>query len=103
MRGALVYEVTCRVEASAVDAWAAWIGPHVEDVLASPGMVGATVARADDEDGAAVFVCAYRVQYRAALDRYLAERAPALRQDGVARFGDRLRTSRRVLDVIGDW
>lgn len=94
-----LYEVTCRIRRDVAAAWLAWIGPHVDEVLASPGMLGAVIARAEDEGDDEVYVCTYRVADRAALDRYVAERAPALRGDATERFGDALRTSRRILQV----
>lgn len=41
----------------------------------------------------------YRVADRASLDRYLAEEAPRLRQDGIDRFGSKFAASRRVMDL----
>lgn len=43
----------------------------------------------------------YVLRDAAALDAYLHEHAPRMRADGVARFGDRFRASRRVLRPAG--
>ena len=39
----------------------------------------------------------YALKSRELLDAYLRDHAPRLRADGVARFGDRLHTTRRIM------
>jgi hypothetical protein len=44
----------------------------------------------------------YRLRGADALAAYLRDHAPRLRADGIARFGERVRASRRVLHEPGD-
>jgi hypothetical protein len=96
MNGHIVYEVTSRVRADVTDAWRAWIVHHAAEVVRLGGFVGAVVAEAEPH----VFVASYRAPSQAALDAYLADHGPALRQDALDRFGDAVVATRRTLTVF---
>ena len=101
---AVVYEVTLRVQPAIAAEYATWLDAHVRQILALPGFTGARVSRQHDAgDDAVVFCCHYGLRDMAALDAYLRDHAPALRSDGIARFGDRFTASRRVLEVVADY
>ncbi len=95
----VVYEVECSLDPAIVADFDAWLPGHVEMVLASPGFLGAELLRPlePSPDGRIRRINRYRVRDRAALDHYLEQLAPALRQDGANRFGDRATYTRRVL------
>ena len=105
----VVYEVALSVDAAVAEAYAAWLGPHIDDVLAVPGFVSAewwAVEPAGSPHDApeagglgerVEWVVQYRVESRAALDAYFDRHAAQLRGDGLDRFGGRFRASRRVL------
>ena len=89
--GEVVYEVECSLDPAIVADFDAWLPGHVQMVLESPGFLGAELLRPVDAtpDGRLRRVNRYRVRDRAALETYLEQRAPVLREDGAARFGDR--------------
>jgi quinol monooxygenase YgiN len=98
----IVYEVNLHVQRAIEAEYRAWLDAHVREILALPGFEGAEVferlepAPAEGE----FFLCTqYRLRDAAALADYLREHAPRLRADGVARFGERFRADRRVLEV----
>jgi len=105
MNKALVYEVTLDIGADAAPEFDAWLAEHVREMLALPGFRDARILTPENPDAAPGTPASVRrvVQYtmagRAELDRYLAEHAPRMRADGSKRFGEKLKTSRRVLDV----
>lgn len=97
---ALVYEVNIDIDAGIIDAYRIWLAAHVEEICALPGFLGARVFAVHDPAPASgrIALCVqYALRDQAALDHYLREHAPRLRADGIARFGDRFRASRRVL------
>lgn len=96
---AVVYEVSVDVDAGLREDYLRWLGPHVAEILALPGFEGAeTFEVVDPADPALLRVCMrYRLADAAALDDYLRDHAPRLRADGIARFGDRMRATRRVM------
>ena len=74
--------------------------PHVEEMLALPGFVSAEILERRDPPpsaGMRALTVHYRLTDDAALQRYLAEYAPRMREDGVRRFGDAFTATRRVL------
>lgn len=96
----IVYEVNLWVEAESAPAFRAWLGTHVGEMLGLPGFLAAEIFRVEStraneaEHGWTVH---YRLRDRAALEAYLAEHAPRMRADGLARFGGRFRAERRIL------
>ena len=96
----IVYEVNLSVDWAIADAYRAWLAEHVDAMLALPGFIDATrfdVLQSPQQAGRAEFCVQYRLRDAAALDEYLATHAPAMRADGVARFGERFSATRRVL------
>ena len=96
----IVYEVNITAQRRIESAYRAWLEEHVREILALPGFADAEVfERVEPAAGADEFVLCvhYRLVDAAALANYLAEHAPRLRADGVARFGDAFRAERRIL------
>ena len=95
----LTYEVTADVDADLRKQYLDWLGPHVAEILALPGFTGADVDEVlDPDDPDRMRVCMrYRLTDADALDAYLREHAPRLRAEGLERFGDSVRTQRRVM------
>jgi len=94
----ITYEVELEPDADILGEFEAWLEYHVDEMLALPGFTGATIHKAENPDsGAALRVVRYELADRAALERYLEEFAPRMRAEGVTRFGDRFRASRRIV------
>jgi quinol monooxygenase YgiN len=102
---AVLYEVNLQVRQDIADAYLEWLHAHVAEMVQLPGFLDARISRdgAADEGGPLRLCCHYRLRDAAALDAYLREHAPRMREDGVRRFGDGFSASRRVLDVIADY
>jgi hypothetical protein len=104
----LVYEVNLEVDAAIAADYRIWLDAHVAQLLALPGFTGARIFEVLEPQPPAgqVALCVqYTLRGRDDFDAYLREHAPRLRAEGIARFGDRFRASRRVLApaVNGDW
>lgn len=95
----VIYTVGCAFTDSAVaDEWVAWMrGVHLRQVLAA-GALRATLMRIDSHR----YETHYRFSNRAAYEKYIAESAPKLREDGLQAFPlERgLTYSRHVAEVI---
>ena len=79
----------------------AWLDEHVHEMLALPGFTGAEILiRSEPPAPAGRFIVQahYRLRDRAAWDDYLAHHAPRMREAGLARFGQRVRASRALLE-----
>ena len=100
----VIYEVNLAVDAEVADGYAAWLAPHIDEVLAVPEFRTAEwwAVEPDGEPGDGdrqrVRWCVqYRVESREALQTYFDDHAERLRGDGLARFGGRFQATRRVL------
>ena len=99
----IVYEVNVDVRDSVYDAYRAWLSPHVAEILALPGFVSAEIFERRDPPpppGKRALTVCYRLLDDSAMQRYLAEYAPRLREDAMRRFGDLASASRRVLESL---
>ena len=95
----ITYEVTLEPDAAILRDFEAWLEYHADEMIALPGFTGATIHKGEDpETGAALRIVRYELENRAALERYLEEFAPRMRAAGIARFGDRFRASRRIVE-----
>lgn len=93
-----IYEVNLEVDASKRDEFAGWLPGHVQRVLAKPGFLGAVIEIEErPADQPPVFCVRYRLQNREALQTYFEKHAAAMRQEGIDRFGEHFRATRRIL------
>jgi quinol monooxygenase YgiN len=100
----VIYEVNLAVDQEIVAEYRDWLIAHVQEMIALPGFTGARLMetvqdRADTAE--TVFCTQYELADQAALDEYLRVHAAHMRADGIARFGDRFRSTRRVLRDLG--
>lgn len=100
--GEVIYEVNLDIDAGIETDYRAWLRDHVARMLALPGFVDARMTEVLDPapaPGRVVFCVHYRLHDEAALRDYFDHHAAGMRGDGMARFGDQFRASRRVLRV----
>jgi hypothetical protein len=98
----VIYEVNLQLRPDLAGVYLSWLHAHVAEILALPGFESATIGRDREPaaDGWLQLCCHYRLRDASALDDYLREHAPRLRADGIARFGEGFRASRRILDLV---
>jgi len=94
----IVYEVDLEADADIEAPFDTWLRDHIADMLQFDGFQSAEIL----EDRAAPpgrirRIVQYRLRDQQALDAYLANHAPRMQAAGVARFGNRYATERRVL------
>jgi hypothetical protein len=104
---ALVYEVNLKVEKDSVAAFEEWLPLHIEQIVAIDGVLHATWydrnvldegGSQEDADRFVFYSGHYFFRDREAFEVYLRDHAPALRSDGIARFGGKFTATRRVLN-----
>ncbi|MEP6906893.1 MAG: DUF4286 family protein [Pseudoxanthomonas sp.] len=99
----VIYEVTLIVDHGIAAEYRSWLAFHVQEMLALPGFTGARILQGLEpaaDDTQVTFCTQYELVDQAALDDYLRLHAGRMRADGVSRFGDRFRATRRVLREI---
>ena len=100
----VIYEVNLAVDREIVGEYRLWLMAHVQEMLALPGFTAARILEVVDAaaDADEIVLCTqYELANQQALDDYLRVHAARMRAEGVARFGDRFRASRRVLRDLG--
>jgi heme-degrading monooxygenase HmoA len=96
----IVYEVRASVETGIAQAYREWLAPHIREILGIPGFASAELLVEDTDEGRTVYTVRYHLDSRAALERYLRDHAPRLREEGKARFGERFNATRRVSELV---
>jgi antibiotic biosynthesis monooxygenase (ABM) superfamily enzyme len=97
----IVYEVTLAVETGSSDSYLAWLREHVAQMLALPGFATAEIfAVVDDDPRSRRWCVQYRLRDAVDLDAYFAQHAARMRAEGLARFGDAVVATRRVLRPV---
>jgi hypothetical protein len=99
----IAYEVNLDVDNDVFEPFRTWLDEHVRHMLALPGFVSAEVLERSDPPpptGRHSLCTIYRLTDAAAMQRYLAEDAPRMRADGLARFPGKFSATRRILTVL---
>lgn len=104
----LIYEVNASVDAEIFEDYQHWLKTHILHVLDSEGFIDAKIYKVDSKALSAEksssssarqeLTIHYKVESKEALEKYLKDRAPALREEALDRFGDRFTATRRVLE-----
>ncbi len=96
----VIYEVNLDISPDVADDYVAWLRSHVKEIQKIPGILGADLFSVDGADDWRCLSVRYRLVDKAALQNYLERHAPRLQSEGVERFGDKFRASRRVLTHV---
>jgi hypothetical protein len=101
----IIYNVTINVEQSIHDDWLKWIKEHIPQVLATGKFYEAKLTKVlvEEELGGTTYSVQYRAKSRETLDSYYAEDAEKLRQDGLAKFADKMLAFRTELEIIDEY
>ena len=97
----VIYEVNADINRDIADDFAAWLAPHIDELLEIDGFTAAHWFEREDDhtDSTVAWTVQYHVTSMQALDDYLEHHAARLRGDGLDKFGDNFKTSRRVLSL----
>ncbi|MGH8428325.1 MAG: DUF4286 family protein [Gammaproteobacteria bacterium] len=96
----IIYEVTLQIAPDIAAEYDAWLAAHAAEMLTLPDFLSAEIStiESNEERPARVGrVVHYRLKNREALDGYFRNHAARLRDAGIARFGERVSASRRIL------
>lgn len=98
MNKPVIYEVNLTVDIELEQSYAEWLQAHIRQMTALPGFIGADCYRINEPvpSGKACWTVHYQLASQTALDQYLEEHAPRMREDGVKHFGDRFSATRRI-------
>lgn len=101
----ILYNVTINIHESVHDQWMDWMQhKHIAEVLATGKFTAARLVKVlvEEEMGGITYSVQYTTDSRETLERYYAEDAPRLREEGVRLFGDKMLAFRTELELISD-
>lgn len=103
----IIYEVNLKIQNDTAEDYLKWLRPHIDEILKLDGFVRADLFSRNPEDEGGekdanhvYFTVQYHLVSRQALDDYLKNHAPRMREDGLKRFGGKFTASRRVLQFV---
>lgn len=95
----VIYEVNLTVNNDIFQEYYHWLVPHVEMILQFRGFKKARISKekiAEDNISTTKLTVQYTLDTEENLDAYLKNHSPAMREDGIKRFGDKFSATRRV-------
>jgi hypothetical protein len=101
----ICYEVQVEVKIARAEEYLSWLGPHIRDVLATPGFLSAQLLEVTDlpQNSARTFKVLYWVDSEESLTDYIERRAPQLRGDAQKRFGSDSTFKRQVSKILEEF
>ena len=101
----IIYNVTINIHESVHDKWMIWMQhKHIPEILATGKFTNARRVRVlvEEEMGGLTYSVQYTTDSRETLQKYYQEDAPALREEGLKVFGDKMLGFRTELEVISE-
>ena len=101
----IIYNVTANIHESVHEKWMIWMQhKHIPEMLATGKFSSARMVRVliEEEMGGTTYSVQYTTDSRETLQKYYQEDAPALRDEGVKLFGDKMLSFRTELEVISE-
>lgn len=97
----VIYEVNLDINNEIFDQFKTWLIPHVNEIVQLKGFIEARILLENNNaDKNKKITCCYLIDSHENLNNYLSHHAPAMRQDGIHKFGDKFSATRRVFEVI---
>ena len=101
----IIYNVTINIHESVHDQWMDWMqNKHIDDMLATGKFSAARLVKVlvDEEMGGTTYSVQFTTDSKETLEKYYAEDAPALREEGLKLFGDKMLAFRTELELISE-
>lgn len=102
----ILYNVTLNIDDSIHAQWLEWMRDvHIPEVLETGKFSSAKLVKVlvEEEMGGQTYAVQYTAPDRNMLERYYAEDAPRLREDGLRLFGDKMLAFRTELEVVSEF
>ena len=101
----IIYNVTVNIDESIHQDWLVWIKEHIPQVLATGKFSEAKLTKVliEEEMGGVTYSIQYRAKSREDLENYYKQDADRLRQDGLAKFADKMLAFRTELEIIDEY
>ncbi|GGI88040.1 DUF4286 family protein [Legionella impletisoli] len=101
----IIYEVNLVIDDDVFAEFGVWLKKHIAEMLQFKGFVKANLLKEESEalDPQQKLTVQYYVRERNALEHYLLNHAPKMREEGLRRFNTKFSVSRRILSLQQSW
>ncbi len=93
----IIYEVNIELHPDICESYKAWLITHVGQMLTFKGFLEAKIL--EEQQNPQKITCSYTLNSQESLDDYLNYHAPAMRQEGIDKFGNQFTATRRIFNV----
>lgn len=94
----IIYEVNIELHPDICGSFKIWLISHVQEMLKFKGFIEAKILQ--EQNNPQKLTCSYTLDSFENLDNYLTHHAPAMRQEGIDKFGNQFSISRRIFEVV---
>jgi hypothetical protein len=101
----IIYNVTTNIHESVQEQWMIWMQhKHIPEMLATGKFSSARMVRVlvEEEMGGFTYSMQYTTDSKETLQKYYLEDAPALRDEALKLFGDKMLSFRTELELISE-
>lgn len=102
----IIYNVTLNIDESIHEEWLKWMQEkHIKEVLNTKCFTSARLIKVlvEEEMGGITYSVQYFAPTKADLEKYRRDFAPALQQEGMQKFGDKMLAFRTDLEIIKEF
>lgn len=99
----LIYEVNLQLDPTLADDYLPWLRSHMQQMLGLDGFLSADLAQVlqpSTPDKQLQLCVRYQLRDESALQHYFDHHAQDMRAQGIARFGQQVQATRRVLHAV---
>ncbi len=97
----VIYEVNLKINNCIATKFKAWLNAHVSEMLEIDGFIKAKILKDNDSsDNFTLLTVHYTVENYDKLEAYFLNQATQMREDGVARFGNKFTATRRIFEIV---
>ncbi len=97
----VIYEIHLQIDRDILEAFNAWLAPHIQAILTFDGFQGAYLMEDRQQNNASshALTVSYQVDTYEHLENYLNNGAATMRQDGSDKFPGQFTASRNIMNV----
>ena len=93
----IIYEVNVNLEPLIYQEYCEWLKQHVKIMMKHRGFVKYILARNIQDNQITIW---YHITDMQALNTYLDQHSKVMRDEGIKKFGDKFKASRRILETL---
>lgn len=96
----ILYEVNLKIQKDIIADYDKWLHAHIAEILQIDGFEKASWWKeVESKDEKVTYTIHYFLKDKTAMNSYLKNHAPRLRQEGIDKFGGKFEATRRIFEL----